>query len=255
MGNILNKFFHTSGDRTVGEPIISPLRLWHIPQAAQSGYRAFEPMAFKVYLRTEHDQGAWWRRLAMAILQRFEYYLKLVVTLADVQKEALQIDGGIAGCTFQHGADHTPPKPGLVEDVVWICFSLLRNFVRTSEQRLRWAELLAKNAKARQEAFEAYNEHEPWHRDLLLDIWTDPLVQGRGYGTALLQTLIDKADQSGRGMWLSAPEVNVPFYAAAGFFVAARFELGDHNPKWSHEPIGAVIMMRGARIQVTARAT
>ena len=51
-------------------------------------------------------------------------------------------------------------------------------------------------------------------------IGTDPAHQGKGYGTALMRPMVERADAEGVGMYLeSSKESNVPFYARFGFEV------------------------------------
>ena len=51
-------------------------------------------------------------------------------------------------------------------------------------------------------------------------IGTDPVHQGKGYGTALIAPMVERADAEGVGMYLeSSKESNVPFYARFGFEV------------------------------------
>jgi len=58
-------------------------------------------------------------------------------------------------------------------------------------------------------------------------IGTDPAHQGKGYGTALVQPMVDRADTEGVGMYLeSSKESNVPFYARFGFEVTRTIDHG-----------------------------
>ena len=58
-------------------------------------------------------------------------------------------------------------------------------------------------------------------------IGTDPQHQGKGYGTALIAPMVDRADDEGVGMYLeSSKESNVPYYARFGFEVTRTLDHG-----------------------------
>ncbi|KZV64494.1 hypothetical protein PENSPDRAFT_167437 [Peniophora sp. CONT] len=221
-------------------PEIRPMRPWHVPQAAWSSYCAFKPLAFQVYLRTEHDQGAWWRRTARAFLTLLSEYLIIIFAMLNDREVALQIDGGIAGGLHKRGGD-APPPPTPVADFIWKWLGATRRTLNTAEQNLRSLEIRTKNDAAVKVAL---GDADVWRLDYLESVWTDPAAQRRGYGSAIVKAICDEADKAGQKMWLQAPDVNVTFYAAAGFVVEAQFTLGDGNPRWEHKPVGMVVMIR-----------
>lgn len=48
-------------------------------------------LAMRLPLHEQHDQGAWWRRTAMAILQRFEYYLTVLIVLFKAGRDGCKL--------------------------------------------------------------------------------------------------------------------------------------------------------------------
>ena len=63
-------------------------------------------------------------------------------------------------------------------------------------------------------------------------IGTDPAQQGKGWGTKLMQPMIERADVEGVGMYLeSSKESNVPFYARFGFEVREVMQHRRNGPK------------------------
>jgi GNAT superfamily N-acetyltransferase len=78
---------------------------------------------------------------------------------------------------------------------------------------------------------ERAHPNEPhWYLALLA---VDPLLQGRGLGTALLQPVLARADDDGLLAYLETqkPE-NVPWYARSGFTVTETFQVGPFPPVW-----------------------
>ena len=76
-----------------------------------------------------------------------------------------------------------------------------------------------------------HHPHEPhWYLALLA---TDPTVQGRGIGTALLVPVLDQCDQDGTVAYTETQkEANVAWYARAGFDVAREIRLSDTPTVW-----------------------
>jgi len=62
-------------------------------------------------------------------------------------------------------------------------------------------------------------------------IGTDPAHQGKGFGSTLMQPMIDRADAEGVGAYLeSSKESNVPFYARFGFEVTRELHHRRNGP-------------------------
>jgi GNAT superfamily N-acetyltransferase len=80
--------------------------------------------------------------------------------------------------------------------------------------------------------------HEPhWYLSLLA---TDPSIQGRGMGTALLRPVLARCDEDGMPAYLETQKRdNVTWYARAGFAVAEVVEVAGAPPVWClrREPV------------------
>lgn len=62
-------------------------------------------------------------------------------------------------------------------------------------------------------------------------IGTDPAHQGKGYGTALIAPMVERADAEGVGMYLeSSKESNIAFYARFGFEVTRTMHHRRNGP-------------------------
>jgi ribosomal protein S18 acetylase RimI-like enzyme len=62
-------------------------------------------------------------------------------------------------------------------------------------------------------------------------IGTDPAVQGRGLGTALMAPMVERADREGVGMYLeSSKESNVAYYTRFGFTVTRELHHRRNGP-------------------------
>lgn len=78
-------------------------------------------------------------------------------------------------------------------------------------------------------------------RDLPEDHWylmvlgVEPEEQGRGLGSALMQPILERADQEGRKCYLETAEItNVPFYEKRGFRVLSQgIEASSGVPYWT----------------------
>lgn len=63
-------------------------------------------------------------------------------------------------------------------------------------------------------------------------IGTAPRHQGKGYGTALVRPMVERADAEGVGMYLeSSKESNVPFYGRFGFQVSRTLDHRRNGPR------------------------
>jgi GNAT superfamily N-acetyltransferase len=76
---------------------------------------------------------------------------------------------------------------------------------------------------------ESLHPHEPhWY---LATLGTDPEVQGKGIGSALMQPALERCDAEGWPAYLeSSKERNVPFYARHGFAVVREIPLPGGGP-------------------------
>jgi ribosomal protein S18 acetylase RimI-like enzyme len=71
---------------------------------------------------------------------------------------------------------------------------------------------------------DAHHPREPhWY---LAVLGTDPAHQGRGFGSAVMEPVLARADEEGLGCYLeSSKESNVAFYARHGFRVTQELDL------------------------------
>jgi ribosomal protein S18 acetylase RimI-like enzyme len=74
-----------------------------------------------------------------------------------------------------------------------------------------------------------YHPAEPhWYLPL---IGVDPLMQGRGYGSALLRHALEQIDREGHVAYLeSTNPANVPLYRRHGFEVLGTIQVDDAPP-------------------------
>jgi ribosomal protein S18 acetylase RimI-like enzyme len=84
-----------------------------------------------------------------------------------------------------------------------------------------------------------HHPHEPhWYLALLA---TDPTVQGRGVGSALLAPILEQCDAEGILAYTETQkEANVSWYGRAGFVVSREVRMPDTPPVWClrREPRG-----------------
>ena len=81
------------------------------------------------------------------------------------------------------------------------------------------------------EQMEKYQPSEPhWHLPL---IGVDPIKQGNGYGSALLQYALDKIDKEGEIAYLeNSNPLNTPLYERHGFEVLGTIQVDDAPPMY-----------------------
>lgn len=78
---------------------------------------------------------------------------------------------------------------------------------------------------------EAVHRAQPADHYYLAVLGTRTALQGKGYGSALLQPMLDRCDREGVGAYLeSSKERNVPFYRRHGFEVVQEIPFGPGGP-------------------------
>ncbi|KAJ2914548.1 hypothetical protein MD484_g5882, partial [Candolleomyces efflorescens] len=76
-------------------------------------------------------------------------------------------------------------------------------------------------------------------------VFTDPSSQGRGYASALLDTVGRMADMLGEACWLGSSNIaNEPFYNSNGFYAIGEAIIGGDDPNWHEAPVIVQIMVR-----------
>ena len=80
---------------------------------------------------------------------------------------------------------------------------------------------------------------------VLASLATHPSYQGRGYASALIDALSERADYEGRSTWLfSSNPANDAFYESFGFVRLGEAVVGENNPTWKGEPVRMALMVR-----------
>lgn len=108
-----------------------------------------------------------------------------------------------------------------------------RNGVKELIELLPVAPYLASNHthRALQLLFEVDSLHPKEPHWYLATLGTDPAVQGKGRGSALMGSMMERVDDSGLPAYLeSSKERNVPFYARFGFEVVEELRSKPGNP-------------------------
>ena len=115
------------------------------------------------------------------------------------------------------------------------CILLLCTILTSILQRLK--EGMDKYLKALAEGLDG-REGEMFD---VMYLATDPDVQGRGYGGALLNQITAEADKLNKSTWLQCSNyTNTHFYSLHGFETVSEYKLGDNNQKWAalgHKPV------------------
>lgn len=108
---------------------------------------------------------------------------------------------------------------------------------RSAEWRLSFEAIraLRRRVGLAARAFARMEHHHPkephWY---LMVLGTEPELQGRGVGSALLRPVLDRCDREGTLAWLeSSKERNLPFYRRHGFELVETLPLpGGGPPVW-----------------------
>lgn len=94
------------------------------------------------------------------------------------------------------------------------------------QMAIAYRSLIGRRVRSASQFLAAMERHRPraehWYLAIL---GTDPLAQGRGAGTAVLQPILERCDDTGVGAYLeSSKESNVPWYNRHGFEVTEVLE-------------------------------
>ncbi|HVS29627.1 MAG TPA: GNAT family N-acetyltransferase [Solirubrobacteraceae bacterium] len=104
-------------------------------------------------------------------------------------------------------------------------------------QQLRLTHALALTGTRLPRVYAGFNLIERKHRSephyYLAVLGTDPLLQGRGVGSAVLRPILERCDRDGVPAYLeTAKERNIAFYARHGFRVTEQIQLPKGPPMW-----------------------
>ncbi|KAJ8518205.1 hypothetical protein ONZ45_g4729 [Pleurotus djamor] len=113
--------------------------------------------------------------------------------------------------------------------------------VRPAEYNIRRTRVLEKLEKTTQQVL-GRRVDTMVHVD---GLGTDPRIQGRGYGGALLDVVTSLADSSSQASYLESSNVaNTSFYMYHGFLPVADILIGDDDPEWTEPPFVVKLMVR-----------
>jgi GNAT superfamily N-acetyltransferase len=128
---------------------------------------------------------------------------------------------------------HVYTTEDLAGAAIWGAPDRHRNGLAELAQLLPTAPFLmsTRTARALRLLFEVDALHPTEPHWYLATLGTDPDRQGQGVGTALLQPVLNRADEEGMPAYLeSSKERNVPFYSRFGFEVVEQLQSHAGNP-------------------------
>ncbi|RPD81002.1 hypothetical protein L226DRAFT_556798 [Lentinus tigrinus ALCF2SS1-7] len=166
---------------------------------------------------------------------RNKLVLSIIWAAAIWQGRMLTIDNGAAIMKYAAPGDKDPW-------IVGFLMRLLRIF-GSVEFNKRRGEFVGTVHNMYQDAFGDRNQ-------AMYDVQAvavDPDVHGSGWGTALMNHIMAKADADGRDIKLCTTTA-VRFYERLGFSVVRVGLIAADNPSWDGEPIKVHIMCRPAKI-------
>jgi GNAT superfamily N-acetyltransferase len=129
---------------------------------------------------------------------------------------------------------HVYTTEDLAGTAIWGAPDRHRNGLAELAQLLPTAPFLvsSRTVRALRLLFEVDGLHPKEPHWYLATLGTAPEHQGRGVGTALLQPVLDLADEAGMPAYLeSSKERNVPFYSRFGFDVVEELHSRPENPR------------------------
>ncbi|KAI0332747.1 hypothetical protein GY45DRAFT_442204 [Cubamyces sp. BRFM 1775] len=193
-----------------------------IPRSADSMHRAFLSNPITAYNRA----------VDTAPFLDVRWRIRQNMTLLDavIQGRVLCVNQGDALLIYgAPGNNHT-------SRIYNFFFDILQRF-NTDELNARKSEFRVKIQRMVQAAFGA-KAKDMYYIHIL---GTAPEVQGRGYASALVNTVTAMADAEGRDTWLITADAT-PFYEKLGFVVVQEDSLGAENPTWGSKPVPICIV-------------
>jgi len=153
------------------------------------------------------------------------------------------VDHGIAliTATYASNAEKGNTKDSILDKLVDYMFGVGQVFVSSTEQKKRAYEFVTKlEAKLKEVLGDRLAD-----LNYLDTIATLPAAQGRGYGSALIESVNQWSDSQDRAMYLWSSNIkNMGFYSYHGFQVVGEILLGDKNPTWQKPPVRFQLMLR-----------
>ncbi|EAU84636.1 hypothetical protein CC1G_00155 [Coprinopsis cinerea okayama7 len=159
------------------------------------------------------------------------------------RKIAITINGGASLVVATPAPSSTGPGGPKDKFLDWLLNVTLKFSERISprERRRRQREVRDKLRPIIDEKI-APRQNDMIHVTL---VCTEPESQGRGYASALLDTITRLADILGVACWLESSNIaNEPFYNSHGFKSVGNAVVGDQNPDWGEKPVIVQIMIR-----------
>lgn len=181
------------------------------PHAVRPAHRSDMDVVERTYGRAFHDDPVW--RWVIASDGRFE--ARAGKALGSITRVFLGHGNVWMSASGEAVAAWAPPDQHRIgpREVLAVAHRLLPALGLTGLRRLTaLAEV------------DTHHPHEPhWY---LAVLGTDPAHQGRGFGSAVMEPVLARADEEGLGCYLeSSKESNVAFYARHGFRVTQELDL------------------------------
>ncbi|KAI0352851.1 hypothetical protein OH77DRAFT_1512994 [Trametes cingulata] len=209
---------------SIGDPQVVPMKR---VRGADAVYRAFTQDSLMMYFVAA--DSAPFREAR----QKAGYYIMFDAAIR--QRRMLTVDDGKAVMKYGAPGDGGPPR--LHRFLTW-----LGELSDPPELTKRKKEFMAKVVAMVSNAFgeKVADMYE------VQALATAPEAQGRGYATALVNTVTDRGDAEGRDVWLITADAYA-FYEWLGFSTIRSELVGVDNPTWDGAPITIRLMHRPAK--------
>ncbi|KAI0646498.1 hypothetical protein C8Q79DRAFT_673518 [Trametes meyenii] len=162
------------------------------------------------------------------------WFIKILSFSSNVcQKRMLTVDGGGAWLTYIRPGQDTKPHRLIQLIVSGLNRITAREAVKRREEVFETIGGMVKSTFGEN----AHNMYE------IQGLATAPELQGRGYGKALVNSVITMAEADGHDIWVTTSDAR-PFYETLGFCVLQTRLVGMNNPAWKREPVSVYLMQR-----------
>ncbi|KAI5120671.1 hypothetical protein M0805_006960 [Coniferiporia weirii] len=227
---------HGFYDEKMSTPVVVPIRKEHLDNAYESIDAAFKNDPMFGYINEKAKKPGPRRQALVKSIWKFTYghsmKRKLIYTVnaGDAVLVAAPAERGVAKPT---------PVEHAIDFVLDAVANLLGYLTYGRERMKRYKEVHTKADKLRDEKL-GDSQKEMIYINILA---TKPESQGKGYGSALLKTVLSMVQ--GRYVHLVSSNIaNTLFYESFGFSIVGQVVLGDDNPKWHKPPVVVPIMVR-----------
>ncbi|KAI0722871.1 hypothetical protein C8Q76DRAFT_793872 [Earliella scabrosa] len=207
-----------------------PMRLGNIWRGMETAQKAFAKDTLANYFMAADTFPFPLARLKLALV---------ISWIAGIRRQCmLTIDDGTAFLKYTSPEKEDPWYVGLVSVIIGLFSS-----AETKKRRQEYGKLLGALAK------ETFGDRLSGMYKII-GLGTDPEVQGRGYGTALMRHVLEQSDAEGRDCCLVTTDAH-RFYESLGFSVVRTGVVGADNPTWHGEPVIIRIMHRPAKVSTS----